>query len=84
MDKLRSQAERFGTTFFTYDVTSVDLTVHPKQVTVGSDIYLAETIVLAMGSGYRELGIPGEKELSNHGVSWCAPVTDSSSESKAS
>src|SRR5438067_7625192 len=25
-----------------------------------------------MGSAYRELGIPGEKELSGHGVSWCA------------
>ncbi len=72
MDKLRGQAERFGTTFVTDDVTSVDLTVHPKAITVGNDTYLAETVVLAMGSGYRELGIPGEKELSGHGVSWCA------------
>jgi len=72
MDKLRSQAERFGTTFVTDDVTSVDLTVHPKAVTVGAETHLAETVVLAMGSGYRELGIPGEKELSGHGVSWCA------------
>ena len=76
MDKLRAQAERFGTVFFTDDVTSVDLTVSPKVVRVGSgadaDTYLAETVVLAMGSSYRELGIPGEKELSGHGVSWCA------------
>jgi thioredoxin reductase (NADPH) len=72
MDKLRTQAERFGTTFVTDDVTSVDLTVHPKQVVVGDTTYLADTVVLAMGSGYRELGIPGEKELSGHGVSWCA------------
>ena len=36
------------------------------------ETYLADTVVLAMGSGYRELGIPGEKELSGHGVSWCA------------
>jgi thioredoxin reductase (NADPH) len=72
MDKLRSQAERFGTTFVTDDVTSVDLTVSPKVVKVGADTFLAETVVLAMGSGYRELGIPGEKELSGHGVSWCA------------
>jgi thioredoxin reductase (NADPH) len=72
MDKLRSQAERFGTTFVTDDVTSVDLTVSPKVVKVGADTFLAETVVLAMGSGYRELGIPGEKELAGHGVSWCA------------
>lgn len=72
MDMLRSQAERFGTSFVTDDVTAVDLTVSPKVVTVGSDTYLAETVVLAMGSGYRELGVPGEKELSGRGVSWCA------------
>jgi thioredoxin reductase (NADPH) len=72
MDKLRSQAERFGTVFVTDDVTAVDLTVSPKVVKVGDEEYLAETVVLAMGSAYRELGIPGEKELSGHGVSWCA------------
>ena len=72
MDKLRAQAERFGTTFVTDDVTSVDLTSSPKVVMVGDETYLAETVVLAMGSSYRELGVPGEKELSGHGVSWCA------------
>jgi thioredoxin reductase (NADPH) len=72
MDKLRAQAERFGTQFVTDDVTSVDLTASPKVVKVGDDTYLAETVVLAMGSSYRELGVPGEKELSGHGVSWCA------------
>ena len=72
MDKLREQAERFGTVFVTDDVTSVDLTVTPKVVQVGDQTYLADTVVLAMGSSYRELGVPGEKELSGHGVSWCA------------
>jgi len=72
MDQLREQAERFGTVFVTDDVTSVDLTVSPKVVKVGDDTYLAETVVLAMGSSYRQLGIPGETELSGHGVSWCA------------
>ncbi|MCU1600254.1 MAG: trxB [Frankiales bacterium] len=76
MDKLRSQAERFGTVFVTDDVTSVDLTVSPKVVKVGSsdsaETYTADAVVLAMGSAYRELGVPGEKELSGHGVSWCA------------
>jgi thioredoxin reductase (NADPH) len=72
MDKFRGQAERFGTQFVTDDVTSVDLTVSPKVVKVGDTTYLADTVVLAMGSAYRELGIPGEKDLSGHGVSWCA------------
>jgi thioredoxin reductase (NADPH) len=72
MDKFRAQAERFGTTFVTDDVVSVDLAVTPKVVRTESETYLAKTVVLAMGSGYRELGIPGEKELSGRGVSWCA------------
>jgi len=72
MDKMRAQAERFGTVFVTDDVTSVDLSGTPKVVRVGEETYLARTVVLAMGSGYRELGVPGEKELSGHGVSWCA------------
>jgi thioredoxin reductase (NADPH) len=72
MDKLRAQAERFGTVLVTDDVTSVDLTVTPKVVRTETETYLARTVVLAMGSGYRELGIPGEKELSGRGVSWCA------------
>jgi thioredoxin reductase (NADPH) len=72
MDNLRKQAERFGAEIVTDDVTEVDLTCYPKVVKVGADTYHAKTVVLAMGSAYRELGIPGEKELSGHGVSWCA------------
>jgi thioredoxin reductase (NADPH) len=72
MDKLRSQAERFGTVFVTDDVTSVRLDETPKVVQVGDETYTADAVVLAMGSAYRELGVPGEKELSGHGVSWCA------------
>jgi thioredoxin reductase (NADPH) len=72
MDNLRKQAERFGAELVTDDVTELDLTATPKVVKVGGDTYYAKSIVLAMGSAYRELGISGEKELSGHGVSWCA------------
>jgi thioredoxin reductase (NADPH) len=72
MDMLRKQAERFGAEFVTDDATALDLTATPKRVDVGADSYFADTVVLAMGSAYRELGVPGEKELSGHGVSWCA------------
>src|SRR4051794_10453971 len=72
MDNLRKQAERFGAELVTDDVTEIDLTCYPKVVKVGAGTYYAKTVVLAMGSAYRELGIPGEKELSGHGVSWCA------------
>ena len=72
MESLRKQAERFGAELVTDDVTEVDLAADPKVVRVSGDTYLAKTVVLAMGSAYRELGVPGEKALSGHGVSWCA------------
>jgi len=73
MENMRGQAERFGTEIVTDDVTAVDLTGPVKGVTDGEGrTYLAHTVILAMGSGYRELGVEGEKRLSGHGVSWCA------------
>jgi thioredoxin reductase (NADPH) len=72
MDQLRKQAERFGAELVPDDVTAVDLTVTPKVVRVGEHTYQARTVIIATGSGYRELGVPGEKRLAGHGVSWCA------------
>jgi thioredoxin reductase (NADPH) len=72
MDQLRKQAERFGAELVADDVTEVDLKATPKVVRVGEDSYLAKTVIIASGSGYRELDVPGEKRLSGHGVSWCA------------
>ncbi len=72
MDALRKQAERFGAELVADDVTEVDLRATPKVVKAGQDIYLARAVIIATGSSYRELGVPGEKELSGHGVSWCA------------
>jgi thioredoxin reductase (NADPH) len=72
MDNLRKQAERFGAELVTDDVTEVDLTVSPKVVKVGSDTYLAKTVILASGSAYRKLGVPDEDKLLGRGVSACA------------
>ena len=72
MDSIRKQAERFGAVLAAEDVTEVDLNATPKVVRVGQDTYLARTIIIATGSRYRELGVPGEKRLAGHGVSWCA------------
>ncbi|MGO4604686.1 NAD(P)/FAD-dependent oxidoreductase, partial [Terrabacter sp. 2YAF2] len=73
MDGMRAQAERFGAELVTDDVTAVDLTGDVKTVTDGEGTaHRARSIILAMGSAYRELGLPREKELSGHGVSWCA------------
>lgn len=73
MEQMRAQAVRFGAEILTDDVVSVDLSGEIKSVTDGSGTtYRARSIILAMGSGYRELGLPNEKRLSGHGVSWCA------------
>jgi thioredoxin reductase (NADPH) len=72
MDAMRKQAERFGAHLVAEDVTEVDLNADPKRVTVEGDVYLARVVIIATGSRYRELDVPGEKLLSGHGVSWCA------------
>lgn len=73
MEEMRKQAERFGAELITDDVTDVKLDGAVKSVTDGSGrTYSAHAVILAMGSGYRELGLENEKRLSGHGVSWCA------------
>lgn len=73
MDHLRAQAERFGAELVPNDVTAVDLTGKTKVVTDGDGReHRARAVILAMGSGYRELGLTDEKRLSGRGVSWCA------------
>ncbi|HYJ77561.1 MAG TPA: thioredoxin-disulfide reductase [Actinomycetes bacterium] len=73
MDHLRKQAERFGAELVTDDVTAVDLSGPVKVVTDGAGTeHRARAVIIATGSGYRELGVPHEKQLSGRGVSWCA------------
>jgi thioredoxin reductase (NADPH) len=80
MDNMRKQAERFGAEFITDDVTRVDFGERPteagaeglKTVYVGETEYFARAVILATGSAWRPLGIPGEMDLLGHGVSSCA------------
>jgi thioredoxin reductase (NADPH) len=73
MDEMRTQAERFGAELVPDDIVEVDLTGDIKVVTdsAGAE-HQAKTVILAMGSGYRKLGLPDEERMSGHGVSWCA------------
>jgi thioredoxin reductase (NADPH) len=72
MDSVRKQAERFGAELVADDVIEVDLQATPKIVKTASADYRSRAIIIATGSSYRELGVPGEKRLAGHGVSWCA------------
>ena len=73
MANFQAQAERFGTETLLDDVVEVDLRGDVKIVkTGGGQTFESKTVILATGAAYRELGIDREKELSGHGVSWCA------------
>ena len=73
MANFQAQAERFGTEIMFDDVVEVDLTGDVKIVkTGGGETLEAKTVIISTGAAYRELGLPREKELSGHGVSWCA------------
>ena len=73
MEEMRAQAVRFGAEMITDDVVDVQLDGDIKTVRDGSGReHRAKSVILAMGSGYRELDLPNEKRLSGHGVSWCA------------
>ena len=73
MANFQAQAERFGTEILFDDVVEVDLKGDVKIVKTGNgETFEAKSVILATGAAYRELGLPKEKELSGHGVSWCA------------
>jgi thioredoxin reductase (NADPH) len=73
MENFEKQAARFGTEIQFEDVTALQLEGEVKTVTIATgETFKARAIILSTGSAYRELGLPNEKRLSGHGVSWCA------------
>jgi thioredoxin reductase (NADPH) len=69
---MKQHAERFGTRIVMDIVTDVDLTTRPFKITTYGDEYETESLIVASGASPRKLGVPGEKELSGRGVSYCA------------
>ena len=73
MDEMRAQAERFGAELVADDVIEVDLDRRrSRSCRTAEGTFTARAVILAMGSGYRKLGLPDEDRLSGHGVTWCA------------
>jgi thioredoxin reductase (NADPH) len=73
MDSMRKQSARFGTKLITDDIVEMDLKGPVKTLKDGSGKVLkSKSVILAMGSAYREIGLENEKRLSGRGVSWCA------------
>ncbi|MFM7874823.1 MAG: thioredoxin-disulfide reductase [Actinomycetota bacterium] len=73
MDQMRKQALRFGAELVTDDIVSMKLDSDVKELVDGAgNTIRAKSVILAMGSAYKELGLTNEKRLSGRGVSWCA------------
>ncbi len=72
MQEMRAQAERFGATYLTASVTSIDFTKRPFTVSVADDAYTSKALILATGAKPRTLGLPSEQKLWAKGVSTCA------------
>ena len=72
MANMLSQAERFGCEILYEDAIELSLEGEIKQVVTSEGQYQARRVILAMGSEYRKLNVPGEVELSGRGVSYCA------------
>ena len=73
MDQMKKQAARFGTELITDDIVEMDLKGDIKTLKDGSgNTIQAKSVILAMGSAYKEIGLENEKRLSGRGVSWCA------------
>lgn len=72
MEKMKKQAERFGTRFITGDATRVDVSKRPFVVEMDDQRFETKTLIIATGASAKYLGFASEKALIGHGVSACA------------
>jgi thioredoxin reductase (NADPH) len=72
MEKMKAQAERFGTRFELGEVTRVDFSRRPFQLWMEDRLLTADAVILATGASAKWLGIPSEKQYQGKGVSACA------------
>ena len=73
MMEMQEQATRFGTRIqYLSRVDSVDFSSSPLKLTVDGKIIETRSVIVAVGAGHRHLGVHGEHELENKGVTYCA------------
>ena len=71
-EKMQQQAERFGAKTEYAEVTRIDLQAEPKVLETSEGVFRGRTVIFSTGANPRELGIPGERELTGKGVAYCA------------
>jgi len=72
MDRMRQQAERWGSNLLLEDVTNVDLKQRPFVITGTETTARAHSIIVATGATAKRLGIPSEATFWSNGISACA------------
>lgn len=72
MDQFKEQAEKFGAVLVYDEATSVDFSERPFTVETARRIFHCERVIIAAGSEHLLMNIPGEKEYTGAGVSYCA------------
>src|SRR5690348_10820416 len=75
MMKMRDQAKKFGTEFVDTNMDPTDfskMSGGPFIVSANGNTYSGKTLLIATGADAKTLGVPGEKELTGHGISYCA------------
>jgi len=73
VEKMKNQAEKFGTRVEFDYVTEIGVNQHPFVVkTQNGNEYLTKSIILSTGARPRYLEVPGEQDLMGKGVSYCA------------
>jgi thioredoxin reductase (NADPH) len=65
-------AEKFGSVIKTDEVTKLELNETPFRIETTRSSYTSESIILATGTSNRKLDVPGEKEFTHKGISFCA------------
>jgi len=72
IDNMHKQAARFGAEFRHGHLVSADLSKHPIELDLGSEVVRTRSLIIASGASARWLGLPSEQALIGHGVSSCA------------
>ena len=70
--KMEAQAKRYGTEVRYEEVKAVLKKNSEFEIRTSSGTARARSVILAAGASFRVLGVPGEKELTGRGVSYCA------------
>ncbi len=82
MDRMKAQAERWGTTLVLADATAIDLSQRPFRITADGVTYQAQSVILATGASANRLGLPQEERFWSSGISACA-ICDGATPSSA-